>query len=432
LTIRDYSLILDAFFNSSDSVHMYSQLTLSSKGLMLAGNLLAKRTANGALAMNGQEARIQALLIAAYGKPVSKRVMDTIKKAGALLANVQDSDWDNRTPHQPDKVPVLAKAHMLLALTGLGSMEEENLPRLVKAMQILQKGVPVYELLKTYLRKDDDGDNEDYDDDEEDDDDDDDDSEGDGSGHYDPNEPRIPAGQPGAGQWTTGGNGVSADRGNISAEDVTSNVTDGAGDSVPRQISGTDITTSGSSASGSSSSTPVPVTLTDGSVVIDPATGQPILMPNNVSLQDNVAFGQRLANLPSIMTGDIDTTYTGPVISPDTDIDPNSVPAKEAAMMAAFMPDGTMDYQRIASSLQDSDGNILIDRNYINFGNFNYGVVAAAAGYSLDQALAAAGTLNFLHSISNSNIDTSGAYDDSTRNEYFIRMGYQAYASGKI
>ena len=53
----------------------FSQLTLSSKGLMLAGNLLAKRAPNGALAVQGNEAKIQALLIAAYGKPV---YVDTI------------------------------------------------------------------------------------------------------------------------------------------------------------------------------------------------------------------------------------------------------------------------------------------------------------------------------------------------------------------
>ena len=38
-----------------------------------------------------------------------------------------------------------------------------------------------------------------------------------------------------------------------------------------------------------------------------------------------------------------------------------------------------MDYQRVSSTVTDSDGNPLIDRTYVNFGNFNYGVVAAAA-----------------------------------------------------
>ena len=65
----------------------------------------------------------------------------------------------------------------------------------------------------------------------------------------------------------------------------------------------------------------------------------------------------------------------------------------------------------------------------VQFGNYNYGVVAAAAGYSLDEATIAAGAFNKYWS---RNIDTSGAYGTDASENIFIPMGYQAYTSGNI
>ncbi|HEU5047970.1 MAG TPA: hypothetical protein VFT64_09045 [Rickettsiales bacterium] len=129
-------------------------------------------------------------------------------------------------------------------------------------------------------------------------------------------------------------------------------------------------------------------------------------MPASVSLSANAQFGENIKNSSWI--------------------------SKDAVMFEAFKPNGTMDYQRISSSLKDSKGDVLIDKDYINFGNFNYGVVAAAAGYPLDDALSYAAKLNRYHALTNRNINTSGKYGGNVRNEYYIRMGYLAYTSDKI
>lgn len=89
-------------------------------------------------------------------------------------------------------------------------------------------------MLKSYglptwaeLTKDDGDDEEDDDEDDEGDDDSDSSaSTGGGNSRYNPDEPRIPAGQSGGGQWTTAGNGVSSDSGSISADDIRSNPSD--------------------------------------------------------------------------------------------------------------------------------------------------------------------------------------------------------------
>lgn len=80
-----------------------------------------------------------------------------------------------------------------------------------------------------------------------------------------------------------------------------------------------------------------------------------------------------------------------------------------------------MDYQRTYGS------NGLINSTYIDFGNFNFGVVAAAMGYNQAQALAGAGLANLLGSG-----NKSGAFFTNPRNNVFIKAGYSAFISGRI
>jgi hypothetical protein len=74
-----------------------------------------------------------------------------------------------------------------------------------------------------------------------------------------------------------------------------------------------------------------------------------------------------------------------------------------------------MDYQRIYGP------------TFIDFGNYNYGVVAAAAGYTEREALIAAGAYNFT-----GNGDKSGIYFNSPRNMQLIEAGFDDYKSGWI
>ncbi|HME23311.1 MAG TPA: hypothetical protein VKI44_18620 [Acetobacteraceae bacterium] len=161
-----------------------------------------------------------------------------------------------------------------------------------------------------------------------------------------------------------------------------------------RDLPDTDAAT-GTGTTAGSGGDPVPVTLDDGSVVQDPRTGGPLLQPAEVSLARNEEIGQLLSRLPH--------------------------PDREAAMVALFAPGGLMDYQRTYGS----DGRI--NRTFIDFGNFNFGAVAAAAGYTKTEALIAAGAANLLGTG-----DKSGPYFINPRNLPFIVGGYDAYAAGLV
>jgi hypothetical protein len=142
---------------------------------------------------------------------------------------------------------------------------------------------------------------------------------------------------------------------------------------------------------------PVPVVLSNGTVVQNPLTGGPLLQPAGVSLAQNAQIGRAISLLRSGFS------------LPGT-------PMREAAMAELFLPGQPMDYQRIYGN----DG--LINRSYIAFGNYNFGVVAAVAGYTKEEALLGAGAANLL-----GRGDKSGALFNNPINAPFISAGYDAY-----
>ncbi len=173
-------------------------LYMEPSGLWLAGVMLAKRAGDGSLEIH--ERRISALLYAAYGKQPSPRAMQYIKRAGELMAEVKDSDWDNCTPHHSNAVPVLAKVHMLLALSGVNNVKVDHVC-LAKAAALLDRGVYTRALRKLLAKDDSSDDSDEADHEDEEGEDAFDDSEGDdGSGNnsdFDAKHPRWPAGIPG-------------------------------------------------------------------------------------------------------------------------------------------------------------------------------------------------------------------------------------------
>lgn len=127
---------------------------------------------------------------------------------------------------------------------------------------------------------------------------------------------------------------------------------------------------------------------------VAPSLSLPV--PDGVSLQRNLAVGE-LLNDPFVT-------------------DPRD---KDAAMLALFSRGGLMDYQRTYGS------NGKLNKMFIDFGNYNFGAVAAAAGYPYMQAATAAGVVNLLGSG-----DKSGPLFNNPRNLSFIRAGYQDYMNG--
>jgi len=133
----------------------------------------------------------------------------SIARMEEMLKKVKKEDWDNRTPHATNEVPILAQVKMMAAL---------NSP---------QPWPPIQKQSWQELAKDAGDDSDDEGDDSGDDSSDNSDDDADGGGysgeggsHYNPDEPRIPAGQPGGGQWTTADGDAASDRGSISADDV--------------------------------------------------------------------------------------------------------------------------------------------------------------------------------------------------------------------
>ena len=80
-----------------------------------------------------------------------------------------------------------------------------------------------------------------------------------------------------------------------------------------------------------------------------------------------------------------------------------------------------MDYQRTFGS------GGLINRNYIDLGNYNYGIVAAAARYTLHEAQMAARAVNIL-----GKGRKTGMYYGNPRNQRMIAAGWRNYMAGQI
>ena len=197
---------------------------------------------------------------------------------------------------------------------------------------------------------------------------------------YSSDQPRVPAGTPGGGRWTSGDSrGVQVASANAGGMDDAGGTPAAhtppppppAGIGVVREYSPEEAANLPPPPSGSKY-----VTLSDGSVLSDGylngGQGGPMLMPKDVLLEDNVRVGHVLA-------ASVEASAT---VGAD-------MPPREFAMAFLFLPGhGAMDYQSVYGK------NGLYNRDYVDFTNYNFGVVAAAAGYSRDEALASAGFVN--------------------------------------
>lgn len=149
-------------------------MTITEAGLVLgAGSVLAKRRIDRwgrpSLALDGNEERLLALLSVAYGEAVKPSVIDNIRAAKRA--------YERGEGH-------LAPIH--LAYTGLPRLAQERLSayRLFLADALLDEGMPPRNLLEACGL--------------------------DGAAEtrkagFNPDEPRVPAGNPDGGQWTTDG-----------------------------------------------------------------------------------------------------------------------------------------------------------------------------------------------------------------------------------
>jgi hypothetical protein len=213
---------------------------------------------------------------------------------------------------------------------------------------------------------------------------------------FDADQPRVSAGNGReSGRWTSGAGGAAGGVSDVSGAAVREGRSvspAGSSGVVPAAASETP-----------NPGEPVPVVLNNGTMAQNPRTHGPLLQPAGVSLAQNAKIGEALSLLPTKFST------------------PPGDPAREAAMAALFLPGWPMDYQRVYSV------NGKINPNFIDFGNYNYGAVAAAAGYTREQVLLGAGVANLLGSGKK-----DGPMFNNPKNIPFINAGYDDYKAGLI
>ncbi len=146
----------------------------------------------------------------------------------------------------------------------------------------------------------------------------------------------------------------------------------------------------------------IPVTLINKSTIRNPFTGGDLIMPSNASLVANIAFAQQLRN----------AQMTVPFF-------------RELAFAKLFPTGAAMDFKPATPPGAPRD-------TYRDIGNYNFGVMAAAAGMHLPEAIGTAGAYHWLGSLNNKGFDTSGTFGNDPRDEYFLRLGYRHYQIGLL
>jgi Bacterial toxin 44 len=171
------------------------------------------------------------------------------------------------------------------------------------------------------------------------------------------------------------------------------------------QVAANDTVQSDASNGSTGTRDPHIVTLRDGSLVTD-FKGNPMPKPPDVSLQDNARLGEEIYHEYEAMTrtAGFDAAERW----------------RDGTITELML--GPMNYQLVYST----DGEHY-NRDYIDLGNYNYGVVVAAAGYSWGYAITASGFVNLF-----GQGDKSGPYFNNPRNLEMIRKGFNDYLAGRI
>jgi hypothetical protein len=302
-------------------------MTLTEQGLVLgAATVLVKARRNPeglpGLAIAGSEERILALLALAYGEPVGPRVVGTIRRAAKYWSQGETG-----------------LASIALALSGPPPLEDEERAsfRLFLADQLLADGLSPRQLMKACgldtapldaLKA-----------------------------GFNPDEPRVPAGNPDGGQWAGGG----------TEPKFPSAVTAG-----PHPISYKVVHGLPGDA--------VAVTSPDGSPIKDPDSSTGNLM------------GPRHADYRQVYAGGLSTASA-------------PLPIQLALISAALGQGGTYDFQRNSASQQ-------VYPAYANASNYAVGVYMAGAGFSLWQTHEIAQAYALVHS---SNYGSKKQYEWTTK-----------------
>ncbi len=237
---------------------------------------------------------------------------------------------------------------------------------------------------------------------------------------YSPDQPRVPAGSPHGGEWTSGG----ATSAPVAGEHPSS----GRGPQYAQAQTGRRSDASSSSSPISSSNIPDqspkrPVRVVDGSnnPVLDDQ-GNQLVRPADLPPQTYVSEGSasHLAEYISLYNQAVQNELNEPS-------EPNEqalagLAAKIALELGQFRQGGSLDAERV-------DGQYV--RDYHDYANLAIGLYLAAAGVKIEDALAIANAYAGVASEFHEPMDD--VYTNLSRRDVrSIRMGYELYQSGRI
>src|ERR1043166_7938568 len=153
-----------------------------------------------------------------------------------------------------------------------------------------------------------------------------------------------------------------------------------------------------------------------GNDVINPRTGQPLIVPRDYDINAAIEFGRslRLPRFPfneDLIARELVKTYEG--------------------MYKAFRHGGSQDLQRSYNGMVGGGGDEFVDA-FKDAASFNLGVVGRAVGLSPDEIALGGGLFNWRNSRDNPKIDTSGPLFNNPDNFDMIREGIRGHDSGRF
>jgi hypothetical protein len=153
-----------------------------------------------------------------------------------------------------------------------------------------------------------------------------------------------------------------------------------------------------------------------GNDVINPRTGQPLIVPRDYDINAAMAFGRSLKDLPHL---------------PASEDPAGHVPNKYDAMRQAFQHGGPQDLQRSYNGMTGGGGDEFVPA-FQHAASFHFGVVGRAAGLSPGEIVLGGGAFNLRNRKDNPNIDTSGPFFNNPDDFRMMQEGITGHDSGRF
>jgi hypothetical protein len=154
-----------------------------------------------------------------------------------------------------------------------------------------------------------------------------------------------------------------------------------------------------------------------GNDVINPRTGQPLIVPRDYDINAAIEFGRSLKDLPRVR-------FTENPAGPDS-------AGKYEAMRNAFHHGGPQDLQRSYNGMTGGGGDEFVPA-FQHAASFNLGVIGRAAGLSPDEIVLGGGAFNLSNRFGNDKLDTSGPFFNNPDNFRMIQEGIQGHDSDRF